>query len=442
MNTSTASQAHIAGRWFAGVLSMVFLAEVACGPDGSDDWSRFRGRNGDGLIADSREGAGGLPVEWSAEQGIRWKASLRGTGNSSPIVHRGQVFLTAAWEVGGGAAGKQRAVLAFDLATGAELWATELFSATPEKKHRFNTLAAPSPVVDDAVYVYFGSVLAALEFDGSVRWQHEIDPTYAQFSRYGAASSPVLTRESVIVVQDREWAQTEDVGWISAFDRKTGEPLWRSEWRNTCCSYSTPLVVDRGAGEEILFAQSGSIVSYAAADGQQLWSHSVEINQMVSSPVLDGDLLVMAGGANQIRSTEMLRLTGSGARTTVETLWQSKRFAPQDASPVLYQGKVITVTDQGIAAAHEAHTGAELWHGRLGRGRMRASLVAGDGRVYATSSGGAVVVFSAGDTFEKLAENELGETGTNASPGFADGCLLLRTSEHLWCVEARPVTAN
>lgn len=433
----------MADHGIASVLLVMSLVAMACGPDGSDDWPQFRGPSGGGLIADSLVATGGLPLEWSAEQGIRWKAPLRGSGNSSPIVHRGQVYLTAAQEIEGGEdVGKQRVVLAFDLATGVALWVTELFAAAPERRHRFNTLAAPSPVADDAIYVYFGSVLAAVEFDGSVRWQHEIDPTYAEFSRYGAASSPVLTRDAVIVVQDCEWAQTEDVGWIGAFDRKTGEPLWRTEWQNTCCSYSTPLVVDRGAGEEILFAQSGSIVSYGASDGQTLWSHPVEINQMVPSPVLEGDLLVMAGGANQMRSTEMLRLSGSGARTTVETLWRSKRFAPQDASPVLYQGKVITVTDQGIAAAHDAETGAELWHGRLGRGRMRASLVAGAGRVYATSSGGAVVVFSAGDTFEKLIENDLGETGTNASPGYADGCLLLRTSEHLWCVEAQPATAD
>lgn len=400
----------------------------------ADEWNRFRGADGSGLIR-----AESLPAEWSTERGIRWRTELRGVGNSSPVASRGRVFLTAAWEHAENPDRKWRAVSAFDARDGGLLWEREIFAAEAEEKHQYNTIAAPTPASDSKrVYVYFGSTLAALDHDGEILWQREIDPTYAEFARYGAASSPVLTREAVIVVQDKEWGDTEDVAWLAAFSKKTGDLLWRREWTETCCSYSTPVVVDRGAGEEIVFSGSGAVVSYSAADGETLWTHEVETNQMVGSPVFDGDLLAVAGGAHNVRSINMLRLTGAGRQTIPETLWTRKRLAPQDSSPVLVNGRLYTVTDQGIMASHDAKSGQLIWRGRLERSRMRASLVAGAGKIFATSTSGAVFAVSASDEFEILSINDFEERGTNASPGIAPGCLLFRTRSHLWCVDTAP----
>ena len=91
--------------------------------------------------------------------------------------------------------------------------------------HRVNTSAAPTPVTDgERLYVYFGSDLAALDLDGNVLWQQTIDPKYQEYSRYGASSSPVLTEEAVVILQDREYADTEDSGWLAAYSKVDASP--------------------------------------------------------------------------------------------------------------------------------------------------------------------------------------------------------------------------
>ena len=428
-------------RWWVAVLGLAAaaLAAGACGGAGNEDWPEFRGPLGTG-VSDAEN----LPTVWKeGSSNIRWKATLSGVGNSTPVASAGQVYLTyafrdeAAGEPAGPKAQRWRAVQAFDLESGEELWSTRIVKAPSEKKHRLNTLAAPSPVLEgDSVFVYFGSVLARLDRQGTVIWQKEIDPTYAKFTRYGAASSPVLTQKAVIIFQDQEYARTEDIGWLAAFDRETGEQLWRQEWKNSCCGYSTPLVVDRGSGEEVIVGHTVRVTSYDAGTGEILWNHDYPMRQVVSSPMLDGDLLGVSGGAHNIRGTVFLRLAGSGAETSKEVLWEDTRFAPHTSSPVLYRGLMFAVTDPGIMSCFDAETGELKWKDRLPLARNRASLVAGDGKIYVSSTLGRIFVVAADGTgFRLLSDNGLEEPGSNASPAVAGGCLLVRTHAYLYCIE-------
>lgn len=399
-------------------------------PEG--EWPQWRGPDGLGLVEDR------LPVAWGADgSAFRWQTELPGVGNSSPVAAGGRIFLTAASEPSA-SGGVERWVVSLDLESGALLWRTPVHSAPGETTHRLNTIAAPTPVTDgDSVFVYFGSILARLDRDGALIWKREINPRYAELSRYGASSSPVLTDEAVIVTQDREYATSEDPGWIAAFERTTGEPLWRTEWSDTCCSYSTPLVVRRDGGEEIVLAHSGRVTAYAAESGEQLWSHSYPIHQMVASPVIRGDVLAVSGGAHNVRHTVFLRLRGTGSETRTEVLWEDGRLVPEVSSPVLYDGLFFTVTDRGVIVCRDARTGELHWKHRLAPRRNRASLLAGDGKVFVTSSAGVVSVVAAAPTFELLAENLLGEELSNASPAVAGDCLLLRTRTRLVCIERR-----
>ena len=78
-----------------------------------------------------------------------------------------------------------------------------------------------------------------------------------------------------------------------------------------------------------------------------------------------------------------------------------------------------------------------LWEGRARSAAPRqlglyvASPVAADGRIYAASETGTIVVFRAGDTLEVLARNDLCESIT-ATPAIADHKLYVRTAKHLW----------
>src|SRR5262245_59783203 len=55
-----------------------------------EDWPQFRGPNAAGVSTQSKN----LPVEFSHEKNVRWKAEL-GEGIGCPIVAGGRVFATA-----------------------------------------------------------------------------------------------------------------------------------------------------------------------------------------------------------------------------------------------------------------------------------------------------------------------------------------------------------
>ena len=59
-------------------------------PVPAGDWPQWRGPGSQGISAET-----GLPTSWSSTKNLAWKASLAGTGASSPIVSGGLVIVTS-----------------------------------------------------------------------------------------------------------------------------------------------------------------------------------------------------------------------------------------------------------------------------------------------------------------------------------------------------------
>ena len=420
------------------------------------EWPEFRGPGGHGRAA---EGVS-LPAAWAPDsENVRWRAPVDGVGNSSPIVVDGQVIVTVAdptpeelqkkgnapskdlGESGPAGPDLRRAVLSFDLATGEPRWRTDVFSAPPEKGHFLSTNAAPTPLTNgEHVWVYYGQYLAKLTLDGELVWNREVDAKYPSHVRYGASSSPIFAGGLVILYQDREWVDTPDIGWAAGFDPDTGDEVWRIEWSDSCCAYTTPTVWRRGEVEDLVLGQSAAVVAYDPRTGEERWSlkHG-QLQTVASLTIIDDEVICSLSGAHANKGNLCLRVTGSGDETQVEKMWENLRRAPESASSIFYQGKIYAVTESGIMSCYEPMTGKQLWVGRLKEGRgYRSSLVAGDGKVYAQSTYHvtAVVDAAADDRLEVISYSETPEGGNNATPAIADGCLVLRTSDHLYCIEA------
>ena len=131
-----------------------------------EDWSCFRGPNGQG-----RSDQTDFPVKWSEQQGIAWKTAIPGRGWSSPVVEGSEIWLTTATN-----AGHSLRAICVDAETGSIRHNVEVFTpAHPVRLHPKNSHASPSPIVEHGrVYVHFGAMgtacLAAQT--GKVLWRN------------------------------------------------------------------------------------------------------------------------------------------------------------------------------------------------------------------------------------------------------------------------------
>lgn len=401
--------------------------------DSPGGWPQFRGPAGQGVSNESP-----LPERWGPEDGsIRWKTRIPGAGNSSPIVTGGLAFVTTTYAEREDNRHKmkyrkwvKRVVLALDLADGRIRWETELYDGPTAKRHWLNTGAAPTPATDgDRVYVLFDSRLTALDLEGRVLWSTDLEPDHFEHSHYGVASSPVLTERAVIVQQDKEEAESGDSGWIAALDKKTGETLWRNEWKDTCCSYTTPIFYRNGRRRELLSTLSGRVVSYDPETGEEHWSVEHPNIQTVPSMVA-GDSRFLVPGAIHSRALAVFRLADGAARP--EPVWTSPRGASEIASPVLYSGKLIGLAEGGVLTALDPKTGEIEWRERLPSGNYHASLVAGDGKVYALNLEGLTCVVDVERKRDRVISESWIPTESAGSPAIVDGCLLIRGEQDLF----------
>lgn len=396
------------------------------------EWPQWRGHGGLGVSP-----ATDLPTHWGPEENVRWKVALPGSGVSQPIVADDRVYLTAARTRRGTA---DRIVMALSLEDGAVLWESVVSSRGGERKHhRFGSLATPTPVTDgETVWAYFGGYLAALSRDGELLWRVTVDEDYWETSRYGAASSPVLTDRAVIVFSDDEWGgekRRRDHGsWIAAYDRVSGDEVWRTQWADTCCSYATPLLRRHEGTLELLVASSPSLLAFDAGTGRATWRLDLPQVQIVPSLVLADSVLIQAGSVHD-KSIVAYRLSGAGPSMRGERIWDEIRAAPELASPVVYRDLLFTVSNVGVMSCLRPATGEVLWRERLAKGDYRSAIVAADGKLYVTSMGSITSVVAAEPEFRLLAANDLAEISESSLAVTRDG-LLLRTEDHLYYIGA------
>jgi outer membrane protein assembly factor BamB len=454
-------------------ISIAIAILAAAGGARADDWPRFRGPNGSGAAPDTS-----LPLEISVATAA-WTRAVP-PGQSSPIVVRGTVFLTAL-------DGDTLVTAAYDTRTGEEKWRRSVPRLRVDEIAPESGPAVPTPAADaGGVYSFFPEFgLVAYGFDGRERWRHELPP-FRSF--YGMGSSPIV-EHGVLVLQCDETSEP----FILGLDPASGKELWRRSREVRAESWTTP-VVHRAGTENARVLTFGSYVvdAYDPRTGEPAWRLPGFGTTPVSSPVVDGDLAFVvvhdqaaefappayesfvkldvdgdqALDREEIKPSEYantfgwfdLDRDGKAALTEIarqlevmssrdfglvavdlaapggpRILWRDGKTLPYVATPILYRGVLFLVKDGGILTSYEPKTGAILKRGRI-QGATEPffpSPVAAGDRLYLTSSTGTVAVVTAKAQWETLAVNDLDEP-VSASPAIADGRLFVRTHSKLY----------
>jgi outer membrane protein assembly factor BamB len=116
--------------------------------------------------------------------------------------------------------------------------------------------------------------------------------------------------------------------------------------------------------------------------------------------------------------------------------WASNRLGPGSASPIVYEGRIYTLTRGGILKCGDAATGEEIWDPvRLGGTHWATPVIAGDYLYCINYDGQTKVVALGGEQGKVVATNEFGES-IQGSPAVAGNALFVRSDAHLWKIAA------
>jgi outer membrane protein assembly factor BamB len=393
----------------------------------ADSWPEFRGPGAQGIST-----ATNVPVSWSATSNIAWKVDVPGKGWSSPVLADGKIYLTTACETEGSTEISLR-VICVAAADGRTLWNVEAIHPDPSvvvPGHMKNSMASPTPIIQgDRLFAHFGHLgTACLTLDGKVLWRQQ-KIKYSPV--HGNGGSPVLVDSELVFSCDGK-----DNPFVAALDAETGNVKWKTP-RNTPAtrkfSFSTPLVVDRGASKQVISAGSGFVAGYNPADGHELWRFRYgEGYSVVPRPVLAADLLFISSGFDSPILYAIRLDQASGDITARNRAWSYARQVPTTPSMLVVGRELYFVSDGGIASCLDWQTGKVHWSERLG-GDFSASPVYAGGRIYFQNETGTGFVIKAGTGFEPISTNDLGERSL-ASYAVADNQLFIRTADHLWAI--------
>ena len=439
-------------RW--SICSCLLMA--ATGAAFAGDWPQFRGPSASGVGDGAKP-----PVKWDATKGtnIVWSVEIPGLADSSPIVWGDMVFVTTAvssdpkqtFRIGAygdtdpvnDSSPHKWEVFAIDKKTGKILWQQTAHEGIPKtKRHPKSSQASPSPATNGKVVVaYFGSEgLYAYSTAGELLWKKDLGLQNAGWffdpdSEWGAASSPVIYKNMVILQCDRQ----KD-SFIAAFDLKDGSELWRTA-RAEIPSWGTPTVVPSKDGAEVATNGSKAIRGYDADTGKQLWTLGPNYEVTCTTQVSAQGLIYVTAGYPPVQPIYAIKVGSSGDLTLKDgkessdaIAWSKQRGGVYLPSPLVYGERLYTVANSGVLSVYDAKSGTRIYQQRVGDGgSFVASPVLAAGKLYISSEDGDIYVVKAGAQYELLSKNPIGEP-ILATPALAGDMLLVRGAKHLFAI--------
>lgn len=377
-------------------------------------WQNFRGPGGLGLAGDID-----VPVQWDTRTGenIIWKSPIPKKGFSSPVIWKGNIFLT-------GADREERIIFCFSYETGKLLW----HKAVPDTQSEVKELklpeeagfAAPTPAVDDAhVYAMFGTGTAiCYTHHGKLKWSRYMgEPD----NRYGHSSSLMLHGDILYIQYDHDIESN-----LFALDKKTGKTIWKNKREEI--TWSSPVIIPTPQSAALILTSAEAIDAYDAATGAHLFALKDCLSGEVGpSAAFNGTNIFVA---NEYAMAASISLPWNSGKSTPEIVWQNDDNLPSTSSPTATKDLVFLAAAEGLLTCHSTSDGHMIWEKEYDEGFYASPIIVKD-KVYLMDLEGTMQIFKADSIFTQISSPSIGEEAS-ATPAFVDGSIIIRGEDHLY----------
>jgi outer membrane protein assembly factor BamB len=206
------------------------------------DWPQAFGPNGDFTV----NGKAVDSFSVSMNENILWRTPMPSTGQGTPIISNGRIFVTSHERIEEDSEmGSDIVGICLDIKTGKKLWERKIpGTRTTDLSSLFSDNTAASPVSDGerVVFMNVGGTIACFDFEGRALWAHKWTP----FGRHHArAHEPILHNVMVVVAHTPKYdlpveATTKEGSkalgrgkeywnFLRAYNLQTGKLVWQAE---------------------------------------------------------------------------------------------------------------------------------------------------------------------------------------------------------------------
>lgn len=387
------------------------------------DWPQWRGTDRTDISKET-----GLLKSWP-EGGpkVLWINKDVGLGYSGYSIAGGKLFTL-------GLRGDDELLIAVDVKTGKELWATPV---GPILKNNWGDGPRATPTVDgDMVFALSGTgaLLAAKTADGKEVWKTNMRDFGGKTPGWGFCESVLVDDGKVICTPGG------GQGTLLALDKATGKKVWQSEGWSDGAQYSSPIVATHNGKRQYIQLTMQNVAGVEAKTGKVLWKSAWPgKTAVIPTPIYkDGHVYIASGYGVGCKLVKL------GADGTAENVWENTNMVNHHGGVILVGDKLYGYSDKGGWTCQDFKTGDVTWAAKnLGKGAIHCA----DGMFYCLDEGsGTVALIEVSDkgwnekgrfklTPQTERRSKSGRIWTH--PVVSDGKLYLRDQELLFCFDVK-----
>ncbi len=428
---------------FRSALTSVLLWTASPLP-AAPDWPQFRGPNRDGICAET-----GLMHEWP-EGGPKLLWQLKGLGRGySTVAIVGETLYTMGDRPLAGRRETQ-CVLAFDLATRKELWATPVGPPHPDGGPR------STPTVDGELLYAIGTEgeLVCLETaTGKLRWQKSFPNDFGgkMMTGWKFSESPLVDGQKLVCTPGGSDAT------IVALDKKSGQTIWKcavpplGNRGKDGAAYASMIAAELDGVRQYVQIIGRGAVGVDAQTGKFLWGYNRIANGTanIPTPVVKGNFVFVT--TSYETGSALLEITRDGDAVKAKEVYflTHRDFENHHGGIVLLDGHIYggSGRNNGTPVCLDFQTGKIAWKEKA-PGKRSAAVLYADGQLYFRYEDGLMALVDATpDEFRLKGTFKPAVVNGPAwpYPVIHDGRLYLRANDVLMCYDVRarqPATAS